>query len=49
MGMNPIGNLQAGALAEWLGAPVAASIGAIVLGVVAVWLLVREPELRGAA
>lgn len=49
MGMNPIGNLQAGALAEWLGAPVAASIGALVLGVVAVWLLVREPELRAAS
>lgn len=49
MGMNPIGNLQAGALAEWLGAPAAASIGAVVLGVVALWLLVREPELRAAS
>jgi MFS family permease len=49
MGMNPIGNLQAGAIAEWLGAPVAASIGAAVLAVVALWLLLREPELRAAA
>jgi MFS family permease len=49
MGMNPIGNLQAGALAEWLGAPIAASIGAVVLGVVALWLLLREPELRAAS
>jgi predicted MFS family arabinose efflux permease len=47
LGMTPVGSLQAGALARWLGAPAALAIGsAILLAVIATaWL--RVGELRG--
>jgi transposase len=46
LGMSPIGAMQAGALARWLGAPVALTLGAaaLLLVIAAVWL--RVPELR---
>jgi MFS family permease len=46
LGMAPLGSLQAGALARWLGAPAALAIGAVALIAViaAVWW--RVPELR---
>ncbi len=46
LGMGPVGSLQAGTLAHWLGAPAALAIGAAALlaTVLAVWM--RVPELR---
>jgi len=42
VGMAPAGNLQAGVLADHLGAPVAVFIGAVVCGVVAAYVLLRR-------
>lgn len=44
LGMGPLGALQAGALANWLGAPTAVAIGAgaLLLVVLAVWAGVEE-------
>jgi len=46
LGMAPLGSLQAGALARWIGAPLALAIGAtsLLLVTLAVWW--RVPELR---
>jgi MFS family permease len=45
VGMAPAGNLQAGVLADHLGAPVAVFIGALVSGLVALYVLVRKPQV----
>ena len=49
MGMAPIGSLQAGALAHWLGAPVAIRIGAVICATVALILSPRIVKQRSAA
>ncbi|MBV9772504.1 MAG: MFS transporter, partial [Gemmatimonadetes bacterium] len=46
LGMTPLGSLQAGALARWLGAPAAVAIGAAVLVVIILVTWSRIPELR---
>jgi MFS family permease len=47
LGMTPIGALQAGAMARWLGAPAALAIGTVaLLGVLGV-VSVAVPELKG--
>ncbi len=48
-GMSPLGNVEAGLLAEGFGAPTAAMVGAAAVGLMAATFLVREPELRAAA
>ena len=45
IGVGPIGSTQAGALAEWLGAPWAMAIGAAVAGAVVVAIGIRRPEV----
>ena len=47
-GMSPIGNLEAGGLAEVFSAPAAAIVGAAAVGLMAAVFFVREPELRAA-
>jgi len=47
-GMSPIGNLEAGGLAEVVSAPAAAIVGAAAVGLMAAVFFVREPELRAA-
>jgi MFS family permease len=42
VGMAPAGNLQAGLLADHFGAPAAVFIGALISGVVAVYILLRK-------
>lgn len=46
LGMTPLGSLQAGALARWLGAPAALGIGAAVLTAIILLAWIRVPELR---
>jgi MFS family permease len=46
LGMAPLGSLQAGALARWLGAPVALALGSSALLVVTLLVWWRVPELR---
>jgi MFS family permease len=46
LGMTPLGSLQAGALARWLGAPMALTLGSAVLLVVVMVAWIRVPELR---
>lgn len=46
LGMAPLGSLQAGALAHWLGAPTALALGAAAMLVTAVVVWLRVPELR---
>jgi MFS family permease len=46
LGMAPLGSLQAGALARWLGAPIALALGASALLVVIAVMWWRVPELR---
>ena len=48
VGMTPLGSLQAGAVARWMGAPFALAIGCAVLLVVLVWVAARVPELMEA-
>jgi MFS family permease len=48
IGMTPLGALQAGALARWLGAPAALAIGAVALLLVLAWIAANIPELRAA-
>jgi MFS family permease len=48
-GVSPIGNLEAGVLAELVSAPVAAAVGAIAVGVLVVAFYVTQPELRRAS
>ena len=47
-GVSPLGNLEAGVLAEAIGAPATTTIGAAAVGLMALALLVRQPELRAA-
>ncbi|CAN5770536.1 MFS transporter [soil metagenome] len=46
LGMTPVGSLQAGAVARWLGAPVALAGGGVVLLLVILIVWWRVPELR---
>lgn len=45
IGVGPIGSLQAGALAFWLGAPKAMAIGAVVAGTVILGIRLWKPEV----
>jgi len=45
IGVGPIGSTQAGALAEWLGAPWAMAIGAVIAGAVIVAIGIFRPEV----
>jgi MFS family permease len=45
IGVGPIGSTQAGALAEWLGAPWAMAIGAVIAGAVVVAIGILRPEV----
>jgi MFS family permease len=45
IGVGPIGSTQAGALAEWLGAPWAMAIGAVIAGAVIVAIGFFRPEV----
>ncbi len=45
IGVGPIGNLQAGALATLLGPPLAMAIGAIIAGAVIVVIRLLKPEV----
>jgi MFS family permease len=47
IGVGPIGNLQAGALATLLGPPKAMAIGAIIAGAVIVVIRLVKPEVFG--
>jgi MFS family permease len=46
LGMTPLGALQAGAMARWLGAPAALALGAVALLAVVGTVTVMVPELR---
>lgn len=48
VGMTPLGSLQAGAVARWLGAPAALAAGAVALLLVIAWIAANIPELRAA-
>lgn len=48
VGMTPLGSLQAGALARWVGAPYALAAGAGALLLIISWVAVNVPELRAA-
>ena len=45
IGVGPLGSTQAGALSEWLGAPWAMAIGAVVAGAVILAIRVLRPEV----
>jgi MFS family permease len=45
IGVGPVGSTQAGALAEWLGAPWAMAIGAVIAGAVIVGIRILRPEV----
>jgi len=45
LGVGPLGSTQAGALAEWIGAPWAMAIGAIVAGAVIIAIRLLRPEV----
>jgi MFS family permease len=46
LGMTPVGSLQAGTLARWLGAPAALTVGAALLLLVVLTAWIRVKELR---
>jgi MFS family permease len=46
LGMAPVGSLQAGTLAQWIGAPLALTLGGLVLLLVIVLVWWRVPALR---
>ncbi|HEX6911960.1 MAG TPA: MFS transporter, partial [Longimicrobium sp.] len=48
IGMAPLGSLQAGALARWIGAPYALAAGASGLLAIMAWIVANIPELRAA-
>lgn len=48
IGMTPLGALQAGAVARWLGAPAALTVGACGLLLILAWIMMNIPELRAA-
>jgi MFS family permease len=45
-GLAPVGSLQIGTLAHWMGAPRAVALGGALCLAMALYLLVRAPELR---
>jgi MFS family permease len=45
IGVGPLGSTQAGALAQWLGAPWAMAIGAVVAGAVLAGIAILRPEV----
>jgi MFS family permease len=49
LGLNPVGSLQAGAVAHWTSAPVALALGAALLLVLVLVVWRRNPELREIA
>jgi len=49
MGLAPIGSLWTGLVAKPFGAPVAIAVGAVAIGLVAVFVAVRYPKFGGAA
>jgi MFS family permease len=42
VGMAPLGNLQAGLLSDWFGAPTSLFIGSVITGLFVVFMLVRK-------
>lgn len=48
VGMTPLGALQAGALARWIGAPYALAVGAGALLLIIAWVVANVPELAAA-
>jgi predicted MFS family arabinose efflux permease len=46
IGLMPFGSLQAGFLAQYIGAPLTVSLGAAVTGVLAVIVLISVPKMR---
>ncbi|MEX1254428.1 MAG: MFS transporter [Dehalococcoidia bacterium] len=48
-GVSPIGNLLGGVLAEVVSAPFAVVVSSVAVGVLAIWYLLRQPELRAAS
>ncbi|HEV2147082.1 MAG TPA: MFS transporter, partial [Longimicrobiaceae bacterium] len=46
LGMTPVGSLQAGALARWVGAPAALAMGAATLAALVLLVAWKVPELR---
>jgi MFS family permease len=46
VGVTPLGNLQAGAIANYCGIPAAIAIGAIIAIAYALWVLWRRPEVQ---
>lgn len=48
VGVSPVGSLQAGALARWIGAPYALAAGAGALLLIIAWIVANVPELRAA-
>jgi MFS family permease len=48
VGMTPLGALQAGALAKWIGAPHALAVGAGALLLIVAWIVANIPELAAA-
>lgn len=47
VGLSPLGAVQAGAVAEWLGAGTAIAVGGVVTTIVAAGMLLRSGEVRG--
>lgn len=47
VGLSPLGAVQAGAMAEWIGAGAAIALGGVVTTIVAVGGILRSEELRG--
>jgi MFS family permease len=45
IGVGPLGSTQAGVLAQWLGAPWAMAIGAVIAGLVIVAIRIVRPEV----
>jgi len=45
-GMTPLANLQAGAMARWLGVPSALFLGGAICGTFALWVALSRPNIR---
>jgi MFS family permease len=48
LGMSPLGSMQAGALAKWIGAPYALACGGAALLLIVAWIALNIPELSAA-
>jgi MFS family permease len=48
IGVSPLGALQAGAVARWMGAPIALAVGAGALLLIIAWIVANVPELAAA-